>query len=453
MARKKGTVYVCQQCGNDFPKWSGQCGSCGSWNSLVETAVVETKGGGGGAKGSGKVYKWAEVKGNVGERLEVGSGEMGQVLGGGMVKGSVVLMAGEPGIGKSTILSQLTLYFASKHGKVLYVCGEESPDQVKLRLERLSNHKKTSDKAKENVLLMPEIDTDRVVATMEEEKPVLTIVDSIQTLSTSDLSGMAGSVGQVRESGNRIMNLAKGLQLSTFLVGHVTKQGSLAGPKVLEHMVDCVLYLTGERSGSLRLLRAVKNRFGPVDEVGVFEMKDAGLSEVSNPSSVFLSETQVGVSGSCVGVMMEGSRPILTEIQALVTETSAAMPRRVATGVRLSRLQVLCAVLQKRCGIRLGDKDVYVSVAGGFSVEEPAVDLAICLAIASSVGEKSLPARTAVFGEVGLLGELRPVGFGDKRIREAKKLGYKEVITPKEYKDLGSLMKSVFGGVVKRNKN
>jgi len=449
MARSKsGVVYVCQQCGEGFPKWSGQCGVCGEWNTLVETRISTTKSKSEyrSSKRIGEgIVKLTELegKGKTQERLAVGSGELKQVLGGGMVQGSVVLLAGEPGIGKSTLLSQLTLYFASRHGKVLYVCGEESAEQVKLRLDRLSGHKKTSKQAKDNILLLPEVDTDVAVVAMEQEKPVLSIVDSVQSLSTGDLSGMAGSVGQVRESGNRILNVAKRNNLSTFIVGHVTKAGSIAGPKVLEHMVDTVLNLSGERSGNLRLLKAMKNRFGAVDEVGVFEMTDAGLSDVTNPSGLFLEEAQTGVPGACVAVVMEGTRPILTEIQALVVASSLNNPRRVAEGVKASRLQVLCAVLEKRAGVKLADRDVFVNVAGGMRVSEPAADLAMALAIASSAKEKAVGARTVAIGEVGLLGEVRRVSFVEKRVKEAAKLGYRKVVGAGREKSLGEVVKKV----------
>lgn len=375
----------------------------------------------------------------------MGSSELGQVLGGGLVSGSVVLLAGEPGIGKSTLLSQLTLYFASRHGKVLYVCGEESAEQVKLRLDRLSVHKKTSKKAKENVLLFPEVDTDAVVEAMQAEKPIVTIVDSVQSLSTGDLSGMAGSVGQVRESGNRILNVAKRHDLSTFIVGHVTKAGSIAGPKVLEHMVDAVLNLSGERSGGLRILKAMKNRFGAVDEVGVFEMTDSGLADVTNPSVAFLDEAVSGVPGSCVTVVMEGTRPILAEVQALVVKSGLASPRRVAEGVKASRLQVLCAVLEKRAGVKLYDQDVFVNVAGGMKIDEPAADLAVALAIAGSAREKAMPEKMAAIGEVGLLGEIRKVNFLEKRVKEARKLGFKQVVSVETEKSLKRLVKKVLG--------
>lgn len=427
MPRSK-TLYECQQCGATQPKWSGQCDGCGSWNSLVESVATSYKRQATSSRpaSSAKVYKLSEVETSAKDfsRLQVGSQELSQVLGGGLVRGSVSLLAGEPGIGKSTLLSQLTLYFAAKHGPVLYVCGEEAPEQVKLRLDRLSVHKKTPDSVKDNIWLYPETSTDAIVEVMASKKPMLTIVDSIQTITCDDLTGMAGSVGQVRESGNRIMNLAKSRGLSTFIVGHVTKGGTIAGPKVLEHMVDAVLTITGERSSSLRLLRSVKNRFGAVDEVGVFSMSDAGLTDVSNPGSAFVSDIQSGVAGSAVTVLMEGTRPILAEIQALVVPTPLPTPRRVAEGIKLSRLNVICAVLEKHARIKLGDKDIFVNAAGGIRAYEPAADLAIALAIASSAKNKPLPEKQIVVGEVGLLGEIRPVSFSDRRAREAGKLGY-----------------------------
>lgn len=447
MAKIK-SVFACQGCGAEFPKWQGQCPNCKQWNSLVETIAEpkrSTKSQASNNKLSGKVLRMSEVEMSTSARLEVGSTELSQVLGGGLVPGSVTLLAGEPGIGKSTLLSQLTLYFATRHGKVLYVCGEESPEQVKLRLERLSEHKKTNVSAKDNVMLMSENDTDRVVAAMGSEKPFLTIVDSIQTLTVGDLSGMAGSVGQVRESGNRVLNCAKSMGLSTFLVGHVTKDGTVAGPKVLEHMVDCVLQLAGERSGNLRILRAVKNRFGPVDEVAVYKMVESGLVEVTNPSEAFLSEAQTGVAGSCVTAVMEGTRAILTEVQALVVDSSLPTPRRVAEGISTSRLSLLCAILQKRAGVSLSDKDVFVNVAGGIKLSERASDLGFCLAIASSYFDRALPPKLAAFGEVGLLGEVRKVSFADRRVREAKKLGYEEALDGATVGQVGKIVRGYFG--------
>lgn len=440
------TVYECQQCGATQPKWSGQCDGCGSWNSLVESIATSYKRASYANASErqaslSKVYKLSEVDISSANfsRLEVGSQELSQVLGNGLVRGSVSLLAGEPGIGKSTLLSQLTLYFAAKHGPVLYVCGEEAPQQVKLRLDRLSVHKKTPAAVKDNIWLYPETNTDAIVQVMASKKPILTIIDSIQTITCEDLTGMAGSVGQVRESGNRIMNLAKSQGLTTFIVGHVTKGGSIAGPKVLEHMVDAVLTITGERSSSLRLLRTVKNRFGAVDEVGVFSMSDAGLVDVTNPGSAFVADIQSGVPGSAVTVLMEGTRPILAEIQALVVPSSLPTPRRVAEGVKLSRVNVICAVLEKHARLKLGDKDIFVNAAGGIRAHEPAADLAIALAIASSAKSKALPKKQVVVGEVGLLGEIRPVSFTDRREREAKKLGYLSLVSTKD-KSLVSLI-------------
>ena len=431
MAKPK-SAYQCNNCGHTQPRWAGQCPECGEWNTMVEIVVTSNKQQASSSKQDvvTKLQKLSEVdvSQQAFSRLEVGSQELTQVLGGGIVKGSVILLAGEPGIGKSTILSQLTLYFAAKHGKVLYVCGEESVQQVKLRLERISQLKKTTNIAKDNILLLPETNTDAIVHVMRQEKPLLTIIDSIQTVTSEGLTGMAGSVGQVRESGNRIMKTAKSAGLSTFIVGHVTKGGSIAGPKVLEHMVDAVLALEGERSSNLRLLRAMKNRFGAVDEVGVFEMHDSGLSDVANPGSAFLEEIQSGQSGSVVTVLMEGTRPLLTEIQALVTPSYIPTPRRVAEGIKKSRLDVICAVLQKHGKINLGESDVFVNAVGGIKAHEPAADLAIALAIASSAKNKSLPAKTVAIGEVGLLGEIRKVSFLEKRIKEANKLGYSKVI-------------------------
>jgi DNA repair protein RadA/Sms len=348
-----------------------------------------------------------------------------------MVPGSVVLLAGEPGIGKSTLLTQLALKLERE---VLYVCGEESPGQIRLRIDRVVRGKSIG----RGLSFLGETDVDVVVETIKGigKKMSLVMVDSIQTMQTEDLSGMAGSVGQVRECSYRLLNMAKELGVSVFLVGHVTKEGTIAGPKVLEHLVDTVLYLEGDKKHQFRILRAQKNRFGSVDEVGVFLMSDKGLTEVKNPSDVFLEERQKGVAGSCVVAAMEGTRPVLVEVQGLVIPSQLAVPRRVGAGVDQRRLQLLTAVLSKRCRLPLGQMDVYVNVAGGLRLNEPAVDLGVCLAIASSLKNKPLPARAAVVGEVGLLGEVRKVSFLDKREKEAKKLGYSRVIGPGQVKTL-----------------
>ena len=435
---KQVSRFVCQNCGNEHPKWSGQCSGCQQWNSLVETVVAVKKSGLGRRGRARTVVRLSEVRGREVARVKTGIGELDRVLGGGMVGGSVVLLAGEPGIGKSTLLTQLALCLGSELKRssesVLYVCGEESPEQIKLRIDRIT---KQTDGRRGGLLFLAETDADVVVESVKDMEGLsLIMVDSIQTMTTGDLSGMAGSVGQVRECAYRLLNMAKKLNIPIFLVGHVTKEGTIAGPKVLEHLVDTVLYLEGDKKHQFRILRAQKNRFGPVDEVGVFLMGDKGLTEVKNPSDVFLEERQKGVAGSCVVATMEGTRPVLVEVQGLVVPSQLAVPRRVATGVDQRRLQLLVAVLSKRCRLPLGHMDVYVNVVGGLRLNEPAVDLGVCLAVASSLKNKPLPTRVAVVGEVGLLGEIRKVSFLDKRIREAKKLGYSRVIGPDQAKTL-----------------
>ena len=427
---KQVTRFICQKCGFESLKWQGQCEGCNEWNSLVETVVASKKGGNPTSprlRGAGPV-KLSQVKSKDVDRVSTGIGELDRVLGKGMVPGSVVLLAGEPGIGKSTLLTQLSL---SLKREVLYVCGEESPEQIKIRIDRLAGTK-----AESGLSFLAETNVDEVVASVQNlaKKPGLVIVDSVQTMNTGDLTGMAGSVGQVRECSHRLLKMAKELNVTVFLVGHVTKQGSIAGPKVLEHLVDTVLYLEGDKKHVFRILRAQKNRFGSVDEVGVFLMSDKGLTEVSNPSDVFLEERQKNEAGSIVVATMEGTRPVLVEVQALVVPSQLAMPRRVGTGVDQRRLQLLVAVLTKKCRLPLGTMDVYVNVAGGLKLNEPAADLGICMAIASSYKNKPLVRNTAVFGEVGLLGEIRRVSFGEKRVKEAKKLGYSRVISPEKVK-------------------
>ncbi len=362
-----------------------------------------------------KVIKLSEIIVTKQERIKTGENELDSVLGGGLVPGMVVLVAGEPGIGKSTLLTQLALNLKNK--KVLYVCGEESADQVALRVKRL--------KTKGEMMLFESTDADEIVAKIETEKPDLVIVDSVQTLTTVDLTGTSGSVGQVRECAQRLTNLAKRTNTPLFLVGHVTKEGNIAGPAVLMHVVDTVLWFEGERSQSLRVIRAVKNRFGPTDEVGVFEMTDIGLLGVSDPSRVLLAERVKGVAGSVVSVVMEGKRPLLVEIQALTTPSQLAVPRRVAMGVDFARLQMLVAVLMRRANLHLNEADIFVNVTGGIKLADRGVDLAICLAIASAFLNKTLSADVAAVGEVGLLGEVRKVQGLDRRVKEAKKLGYR----------------------------
>jgi DNA repair protein RadA/Sms len=389
--------------------------------------------------GKSRVVKLSDVsnENKVTQRISTGSSEFDRVLGGGMVPGSVVLIAGEPGVGKSTLLTQLAMRVNG--GLVLYVCGEESVDQVKLRIDRLD--KANKNKNIDHLYFLPEMDVDLIVAEASNLKPGLTIIDSIQTLHTDDLAGMAGSVGQVRESTMRLIELSKRQGMTTFIVGHVTKEGTIAGPKVLEHMVDVVVQLTGDEDRQWRFAKTQKNRFGTTDEAGVFEMEERGMVDVLNPSGVFLEEIQSGVPGSAVVALMEGTRPILVEIQALVVESQLAMPRRVVNGIPLNKLQVLAAVLQKRCSLSLGTRDIFVNVAGGLKVDEPAADMAIALAIASSFANKPLSKGTVAIGEVGLLGEIRKVGMLKRRIDESKKQGFITVISPNEYKSINEVVR------------
>ncbi len=357
----------------------------------------------------------SEVKVSESQRVKTGEEELDNVLGGGLVPGMTVLVAGEPGIGKSTLLTQVALNMEKT--KVLYVCGEESASQVALRVKRLMG--------KGEIWLFESTDADEIAAKIQAEKPGLVIIDSIQTLTTTDLTGGAGAVGQVRECAQRLTDVAKRMNIPLFLVGHVTKEGNIAGPRVLEHVVDTVLWFEGERSLSIRLVRAVKNRFGPTDEVGVFEMGEKGLTGVANPSQFFLAERVKNVPGSVVSVVMEGKRPMLAEIQALAVASLSPIPRRVATGVDFARLQMLVAVLTARAGLRLEGEDIFVNVTGGIRLADRGVDLAICLAIASAFLKKSLPGDVAAVGEIGLLGEVRTVQGLERRVREAKKLGYR----------------------------
>src|SRR3989344_4785099 len=454
---KVASVFVCQQCGAPTSRWSGQCPSCGAWNSLVETAVSSrrTTAGKRSLRLAAKPISLSQVQGISEQRIATGIGELDRVLGGGVVPGSVTLVAGEPGIGKSTLLTQLALKVSNASSKfkvqnlklkapsVLYVCGEESPSQIKLRIERVGSGNAERGLG-DRVLFLPDVDTDAIVATIEKEKPGMVIIDSVQTLRTSDLTSAAGSVSQVTESASRLIDCAKRLSVPMFLVGHVTKEGSIAGPKILEHMVDTVLELTGDRLHEFRLLRTGKNRFGATDEVGIFSMDDRGIQEVKNPSDRFLSDRQERVAGSCVVCVLEGTRPMLVEIQALVVPSSLSIPRRIASGVDQRRVQLLVAVLMRRCGLRLGNQDVYVNVAGGLTIREPSSDFGIALAIASSVKDRPLPKGNVAIGEVGLLGELRRVGNLQRRVREAKAQGFHSILSCEKYSSLPVAIRSVF---------
>ena len=419
--------YVCQQCGGQYPTGYGRCPGCGSWHSLVETvdrpAATRTGFPRVASSDASSAVPLAEVESSEYRRLRIPMDEFNRVLGGGIVPGSLVLLGGDPGIGKSTLLLQVSNLVAAHCGPVLYATGEESAEQVRLRADRLGA-------ISPNLYILPETDVDGISQFAQGMNPALLVVDSIQTMQTTDLDSPSGSVGQVRESTARLTRLAKTANFATFLVGHVTKEGSLAGPKTLEHMVDTVLYLEGDHYHAYRLLRSVKNRFGATNEVGVFDMQETGMTEVSDPSSLFLSERESRSAGSVVAVTLEGSRPLLVEIQALVTPTHFGLPRRTANGIDLNRVILLTAVLSKRAGLALGSQDIYVNVAGGMRLTEPAIDLASVAAIASGLTDKPV-GDVAVLGEVGLGGEIRSVNQAGRRVREALKLGFERCVVPR----------------------
>jgi DNA repair protein RadA/Sms len=424
-------VFVCQECGAQAPKWMGRCAECGAWNSLVEERPASTDAFGAatagnrsaqfGAAGSAKPY--AEVETANAVRLSTGIDEFDRVLGGGVVPGSLVLLGGEPGIGKSTLLLQAAAHFAREAGPVLYASGEESEHQIKSRGDRLGV-------GAAPLYLLSETCIERILEEIARLKPALVVVDSIQTVFSIKFQSAPGSIGQVREAATQFLFAAKGQNVPTVLVGHVTKDGSLAGPKVLEHVVDTVLYFEGERHHAHRVVRAVKNRFGAVSELGVFEMTGAGLRPVANPSRLFLSERASGTPGSAVLCCVEGSRPLLVEVQALVSTSTYGNARRMAVGIDQNRVSLLLAVLEKRAGLSLAGDDVYVNIAGGMTVEEPAADLSVVAAVASSVRNRGLPPLTAGFGEVGLSGEIRGIPQASLRLREAAQMGFTRVVLP-----------------------
>lgn len=423
--RKTRSSYVCNACGARQPKWAGQCPDCGAWNSMVETAEIArpvVRGGYAGAAESPRVESLAEVSPEDRVRIQSGIGELDRVLGGGLVTGSVVLIGGDPGIGKSTLLLQASAALA-RSLPVLYVSGEESPQQIGLRAHRLGL-------AGEGIRLLAETNVEAILAAAAQERPRVMVVDSIQTLYTDTLQSAPGSVSQVREAAAQLVRFAKQQDTVVFLVGHVTKDGTLAGPRVLEHMVDTVLYFEGEPGGAFRLVRSVKNRFGAVHELGVFAMGDRGLREVKNPSAIFLSRHDEAVPGSLVMVTREGTRPLLVEVQALVDESPLANPRRVALGLDGNRLSMLLAVLHRHGGVAMFNQDVFVNVVGGVRITETAVDLPLVMAVLSSYRDRPLPLDLAVFGEVGLSGEVRPVPNGPDRLREAAKHGVRRAIVP-----------------------
>lgn len=433
MAKAKKSVFFCQNCGHEESKWLGQCPACKEWNTFVEEKVTSVKAGTVRDKKEAQIVTLSSVETDEDERMMTEMAELDRVLGGGIVPGSLVLVGGDPGIGKSTLLLQVCQRLAAMNKKILYISGEESLKQIKLRANRMGDFSHT-------LFLLCETNLDMIRNVIEQQTPDMVVIDSIQTMYNEEVGSAPGSVSQVRESTNILMQLAKGLGISIFIVGHVTKEGTVAGPRVLEHMVDTVLYFEGDRHASYRILRAVKNRFGSTNEIGVFEMQKRGLVEVENPSEFMLSGRPEHASGSVVACAMEGTRPMLMEIQALVCKSSFGMPRRTAAGLDYNRVNLLMAVLEKRAGLSLSSYDAYVNIAGGIRMNEPAADLGIVMAIASSYKNKPVSEDAIVFGEVGLSGEVRAVIMPEQRVAEAKKLGFKTCILPEvSVKGLGQV--------------
>ncbi len=426
MAKGKTTVFYCQNCGYESSKWMGQCPGCKEWNTMVEEkAPAKSVGAGGSVRRRENVTPTSLTAVDIQEeeRITTHMAELDRVLGGGIVPGSLTLVGGDPGIGKSTLLLQVCRHMAADGHKVLYISGEESLKQIKIRANRIGSFS-------DNLLLLCETSLEIVEQTIRSQMPAITIIDSIQTMYHEEISSAPGSVSQVRESTNVLLQLAKGLNISVFIVGHVTKEGTVAGPRVLEHMVDTVLYFEGDRHASYRILRGVKNRFGSTNEIGVFEMKEEGLVEVKNASEFMLSGKPEGASGSVVSCSMEGTRPILLEIQALVCRSNFGIPRRQATGMDFNRLNLLMAVLEKRLGLQMSDCDAYVNLAGGMRIMEPAIDLGVSMAVVSSFKNRVIDDKTIAFGEIGLSGEVRGVSMAAQRVSEAAKLGFTTCILP-----------------------
>lgn len=425
--KKKKTIFMCQECGTESPKYLGRCPSCGRWNTFVEEKIEDPKDNRSRTSFSGvksKASLISEVEIEREDRVKVPFEEFNRVLGGGVVPGSLVLIGGDPGIGKSTLLLQISAFLNNAGGKVLYVTGEESASQIKMRAERL-------ELIGSKFYLYAETDLGAIQDTVEELRPEFLIVDSIQTMHHPDIESAAGSVSQVRESTATLMRMAKSNDIATFIVGHVTKEGAIAGPRMLEHMVDTVLYFEGEQHHTFRILRAVKNRFGSTNEIGIFEMNEDGLKEVMNPSQLFLEERLAGTNGSAVVAAMEGTRPILVEIQSLITPTVFGNAKRTASGLDYSRVSLIMAVLEKRAGLLLQNYDAYLKAAGGVKLDEPAIDLSIAISIASSYKEKETQPTDCFIGEIGLTGEMRRVSKIEQRVSEAAKLGFKRVYIPK----------------------
>ena len=440
MAKGKTNVFFCQCCGYESSKWMGQCPGCKEWNSFVEEVVDKKNVSSGGKQQStlteAKIMPLSAIELTQEERISTQIKELDRVLGGGIVRGSLILVGGDPGIGKSTLLLQVCKNLASQKRRVLYISGEESLQQIKIRAERIGEFE-------DSLRLLCETNLDIIQSIIDREKPEIVVRDSIQTMYNEEVGSAPGSVSQVRESTNTLMQIAKGMNISIFIVGHVTKEGVVAGPRVLEHMVDTVLYFEGDRHAAYRILRGVKNRFGSTNEIGVFEMRKSGLRVVENPSEFMLSGRPEDASGSVVACSMEGTRPILVEVQALVCRSNFGIPRRTATGTDFNRVNLLMAVLEKRLGLKLADCDAYVNIAGGIKMNEPALDLGIVLAIISSYKEKPIDERTICFGEVGLSGEIRAVSMAEQRVQEARKLGFEVCILPEVSKAAMQEMTSI----------
>ena len=426
MAKAKSTAFFCQNCGYESAKWQGQCPACHEWNTFTEEPVAKITGSAAVKKAAAEIrpVRLSEIQTDESQRISSGMEELDRVLGGGIVAGSLMLVGGDPGIGKSTLLLQVCHNLTGTGHKVLYVSGEESVQQIKLRAKRIGDFK-------DDLMLLCETNLELVRSVIEKIRPEIVVIDSIQTMYHEAVSAAPGSVSQVREATNVLMQIAKGMGISIFLVGHVTNEGVVAGPRVLEHMVDTVLYFEGDRYASYRILRGVKNRFGSTNEIGVFEMRQSGLREVTNPSEYMLDGKPENASGSIVACSMEGSRPILIEIQALVCHTNLPMPRRTTAGTDFNRVNLLLAVLEKRAGMQMSACDVYVNIAGGIRMTEPAIDLGLILALVSSYKDIAIDEKTIAFGEVGLSGEIRSVNMAQQRVQEAKKLGFETVLMPK----------------------
>ena len=421
MAKTK-SAFVCQNCGSNYPKWTGKCSACGEWNTLIEEIIHKESKTGLRRNYSDNLSKKpvpiTKVSADVAERIAIPDSELSRVLGGGIVPGSVMLIGGDPGIGKSTLLLQLGLNFQS--AKILYVSGEESANQIKMRAERIGN-------LHDNLLLLTDTSLERVMGRIDEAEPDLVIIDSIQTMQSPEIDSVPGSVAQIRECTGELIQFAKESNTPVILIGHITKEGNIAGPKVMEHMVDVVLQFEGDRQHLYRLLRSSKNRFGSTNELGIYEMQGSGLKEVDNPSQVLLSQRDEGLSGSAIAASMEGARPMMIEVQALVSTAAYGTPQRTTTGFDQRRLHMLLAVLEKRCGFAIGKFDVFLNMAGGIRVDDPAIDLAVICAALSSSEDYPIPGQTCFAGEVGLSGEIRPVTRIEQRIREAEKLGFEEI--------------------------